>query len=165
MHLGGPWAAGDGSPVRYSCLENPMGRGAWRAAVHGSQRVGQTERLHFHFRGQHRPLFLRVSCLLGQFFIPVLSSPPFFLSFALPSPLPAVTYLFNETTCKRGLPSGSAWKEPICSAGDAGGVGSVSGSGRSPAWGMATRCSVLTESQGQRGLVGTDRVLQRAGRD
>ena len=26
---------GDGNPLQYSCLENPMDRGAWRAAVHG----------------------------------------------------------------------------------------------------------------------------------
>ena len=26
---------GHGSPLQYSCLENPMDRGAWRAAVHG----------------------------------------------------------------------------------------------------------------------------------
>ena len=26
---------GNGSPVQYSCLEKPMDRGAWRAAVHG----------------------------------------------------------------------------------------------------------------------------------
>ena len=25
----------NGNPVQYSCLENPMDRGAWRAAVHG----------------------------------------------------------------------------------------------------------------------------------
>ena len=25
----------DGSPLQYSCLENPMDRGAWKAAVHG----------------------------------------------------------------------------------------------------------------------------------
>ena len=25
---------GNGSPVQYSCLEKPMDRGAWRAAVH-----------------------------------------------------------------------------------------------------------------------------------
>ena len=24
-----------GNPLQYSCLENPMDRGAWRAAVHG----------------------------------------------------------------------------------------------------------------------------------
>ena len=26
---------GDGNPVQYSCLENPMDRGAWQATVHG----------------------------------------------------------------------------------------------------------------------------------
>ena len=25
---------GNGNPLQYSCLENPMGRGAWRATVH-----------------------------------------------------------------------------------------------------------------------------------
>ena len=31
---------GNGYPLQYSCLENPMDREAWRATVHGSQRVG-----------------------------------------------------------------------------------------------------------------------------
>ena len=26
---------GNGTPLQYSCLENPMGGGAWLAAVHG----------------------------------------------------------------------------------------------------------------------------------
>ena len=26
---------GTGTPLQYSCLENPMDRGAWWAAVHG----------------------------------------------------------------------------------------------------------------------------------
>ena len=26
---------GSGNPVQYSCLENPMNRGAWQATVHG----------------------------------------------------------------------------------------------------------------------------------
>ena len=26
---------GTGNPLQYSCLENPMDRGAWRATVHG----------------------------------------------------------------------------------------------------------------------------------
>ena len=33
-------AGGDGNPLQYSCLENPMDKGAWWATVHGSQRVG-----------------------------------------------------------------------------------------------------------------------------
>ena len=41
---------GYGSPLQYSCLENPMGGGDWWAAVHGVAE-GQTrlKRLHFHF--------------------------------------------------------------------------------------------------------------------
>ena len=35
-----PWLAlsvgeGKGTPLQYSCLENPMGGGAWWATVHG----------------------------------------------------------------------------------------------------------------------------------
>ena len=26
---------GNGNPLQYSCLENPMDRGAWRVTVHG----------------------------------------------------------------------------------------------------------------------------------
>ena len=32
--------AGNGNPLQYSCLENPMGSGAWLATVHGVTRVG-----------------------------------------------------------------------------------------------------------------------------
>ena len=32
---------GSGNPLQYSCLENPMDRGAWRAAVHGVERDRQ----------------------------------------------------------------------------------------------------------------------------
>ena len=31
---------GNGNPLLYSCLENPMDRGAWQATVHGVTRVG-----------------------------------------------------------------------------------------------------------------------------
>ena len=30
----------NGDTLQYSCLENPMGGGAWWAIVHGSQTVG-----------------------------------------------------------------------------------------------------------------------------
>ena len=33
--LGRSPAEGNGNPLQYSCLENPMDRGAWRATVHG----------------------------------------------------------------------------------------------------------------------------------
>ena len=31
---------GNGNPLQYSCLGNPMDRGAWWATVHGVARVG-----------------------------------------------------------------------------------------------------------------------------
>ena len=44
---------GNGTPLQYSCLENPMGRGAWWAAVHGvaksqTQLSDLTFTFHFH---------------------------------------------------------------------------------------------------------------------
>ena len=44
---------GNGNPLQYSCLENPMGRGAWLAAVHGvtksqTRLSGFTFTFHFH---------------------------------------------------------------------------------------------------------------------
>ena len=38
--LGRSHGGGNSNPVQYSCLENPMERGAWRATVHGIARVG-----------------------------------------------------------------------------------------------------------------------------
>ena len=39
---------GNGSPLQYSCLENPMDGGAWWAAVHGVARRDFTFTFHFH---------------------------------------------------------------------------------------------------------------------
>ena len=33
--LGRSLGEGNGNPLQYSCLENPMDRGAWRATVNG----------------------------------------------------------------------------------------------------------------------------------
>ena len=32
--------AGNGNPLHYSCLENPMDKGAWYATVHGVAKSG-----------------------------------------------------------------------------------------------------------------------------
>ena len=39
---------GDGTPLQYSCLENPMDGGAWKAAVHGVAE-GRTRLSEFTF--------------------------------------------------------------------------------------------------------------------
>ena len=45
---------GNGNPLHYSCLENPVDRGAWWATVHGGHKESDTtERLHFYFLSDH----------------------------------------------------------------------------------------------------------------
>ena len=39
---------GNGTPLQYSCLENPMDGGAWKAAVHGVTE-GRTQLSNFTF--------------------------------------------------------------------------------------------------------------------
>ena len=40
---------GNGNPLQYSCLGNPMDRGAWRATVHGSQALDPTQQLNYYY--------------------------------------------------------------------------------------------------------------------
>ena len=59
---------GNGIPLQYFCLENPMDGGAWWAAVHGVALTSDTtERLHFHFSlsciGEGNGDPLQCSCL------------------------------------------------------------------------------------------------------
>ena len=39
---------GNGNPLQYSCLENPMDRGTWQATVHGVSRVRHWLSDHHH---------------------------------------------------------------------------------------------------------------------
>ena len=39
---------GNGNPLQYSCLENPVDRGAWRAAVHGVAKSQTWLSVHVH---------------------------------------------------------------------------------------------------------------------
>ena len=57
--LGQPPGEGNGNPLQYSCLGNPMDRGAWQAMVHGGhKKVGEdlatkTNRSAWHRASSH----------------------------------------------------------------------------------------------------------------
>ena len=40
LGLGRSPGGGHSNPLQHSCLENPMDRGAWQAAIHGVARAG-----------------------------------------------------------------------------------------------------------------------------
>ena len=48
LHIEHYFGEGNGTPLQYSCLKNPMDRGAWKAAVHGVTE-GQTRLSDFTF--------------------------------------------------------------------------------------------------------------------
>jgi len=49
--LGRSPGEGSGNPLQYSCLENPMYRGAWWTTVHGVAELHTTKRLTLTFTG------------------------------------------------------------------------------------------------------------------
>ena len=56
----------DGTPLRYSCLENPVDGGAWWAAVHGvaKSRIGLSDfTFTFHFHALRREMVTHSSIL------------------------------------------------------------------------------------------------------
>ena len=58
---------GNSTPLQYSCLENPMDGGPWKAAVHEVAKSQTTERIHFDFSlsciGEGNCNSLQYSCL------------------------------------------------------------------------------------------------------
>ena len=59
-------AEGNGTPLQYSCLENPMDRGAWWAAVHGvakSQTRLSNFIFTFHFHASEKEMATHSSVL------------------------------------------------------------------------------------------------------
>ena len=54
----------NGTPLQYSCLENAMDGGAWKAAVHGvAGGSDTTEWLHFHFHALEKEMATHSSVL------------------------------------------------------------------------------------------------------
>ena len=62
---------GNGNPVQYSCLKNPMDRGTWRAIV---QRVteSQTQLSNFHFSKKLKQTSIFFSLLIFFYRLPLL---------------------------------------------------------------------------------------------
>ena len=57
---------GNGTPLQYSCLENPMGGGTWKAAVHGvakSRTQLSDFPLTFHFHALEKEMETHSSVL------------------------------------------------------------------------------------------------------
>ena len=70
------YGEGNGTPIPYSCLENPMDRGAWQAAVHGvSKSQTQLKRLS---SSSSSSIFLYINLflfdILLHIFLPLLKS-------------------------------------------------------------------------------------------
>ena len=57
--LGRSLGGGNSNPLQYSCLGNPVDRGAWRAAVHSQSRAWL--RMHIQLYGMRNP-WKRTSC-------------------------------------------------------------------------------------------------------
>ena len=58
--LGRSPGEGNGSPLQYSCMENPMDRGAWQAIVHGvvKSRTRLSDFTHFRLWRVQQPFFI-----------------------------------------------------------------------------------------------------------
>ena len=70
------YGEGDGTPLQYSCLENPMDGGAWWAAVHGVAKSRTRLRdftLTFHFHALEKEMATHSSVLAWR--IPGMGEP------------------------------------------------------------------------------------------
>ena len=57
---------GNGNPLQYSCLENSMDRGAWRATVHGVTKCWTQLSVHAHTHTQNAWHTLLFQEIIGQ---------------------------------------------------------------------------------------------------
>ena len=72
LGLGRSPGEGNGNPLKYSCLENPMGRGAWQATVHtwSCKELDMTKRLTaLNFLRVFRPIVSFDACSNLVFFV------------------------------------------------------------------------------------------------
>ena len=64
---------GNGTPLQYSCLDNPMDRGAWWSAVHGSRTQLSDFTFTFHFHALEKEMATHSSVLAWR--IPEMGEP------------------------------------------------------------------------------------------
>ena len=119
---------GNGTPPQYSCLENPMDGGAWKAAVHGvaKSRTRLSDfTFTFHFYALEKEMATHSSVLAWR--IPGTGEPV-----GLPSMgSHRVGHDWSDLAAAvmaLGFPGSSAGKESVCNTGD---PGSIAGLGRS----------------------------------
>ena len=89
---------GHGNLLQFSCLENPMNKGAWQSIVHGvTKSWTQLKRQHACIQRQHDDWNLPIQCPAG------LSRPiylnPSRLSSSKPTPTP-VSFPFSAPSCR-----------------------------------------------------------------
>ena len=120
---------GNGNPLQYSCLENPMDRGAWKAAVHGVSE-GRTRlsdfTFTFHFHALEKEMATHSSVLAWR--IPGTGETGGLLSVGSQR----VEHDWSDlaaTAAAVGFPGGSEVKASACKAGD---PDSIPGLGRIP---------------------------------
>ena len=66
MFVGAVFGEGNGNPLQYSCLANPMDGGAWSAAVHGvatSRTLLSNFTFSFHFHAMEKEMATHSSVL------------------------------------------------------------------------------------------------------
>ena len=118
LRLGRFLGEGHGNPLQYSCLENAMGRGAWRAIVHGVARVR-------HDLATKSPALSCQERVMSG--CPASVMPRVISSVILFHPFKKAQSAFPLIVL--GFPGGSDGKESTCNVGD---PGSISGLGISP---------------------------------
>ena len=75
----------NGNPLQYSCLGNPMGRGAWRATVHGVAKSHTWLSMHTHKHIERAQFFILLP--LTNLSASIFSFPPSHLKRSTPSTL------------------------------------------------------------------------------
>ena len=134
--LNGLVGEGNGTPLQYSCLENPMDGTAWWAAVHGVAKSRTRLRnfpFTFHFHALEKEMATHSSVLAWR--IPGTGEP---------GGLPSVYGVAQSRTRLKWLSSSSSSGVVVKNLpSNAGDTGSIPGSGRSPEKEMATHSIIL----------------------